>query len=49
MTIQIFPLTDDSVILNTARVTVWKDDAENLPSDKFMKDKIGRASCRERV
>ena len=38
MTIQIFPLTDDSVILNTARVTVWKDDAENLPSDKFMKD-----------
>ena len=36
MTIKVFPLTDDSAVLNTARVTVWKDDAENTPSDKFM-------------
>lgn len=38
MTIKVFPLVDDSVILNTARVTVWKDDATNKPSDEFMKD-----------
>ena len=36
MTVKVFPLTDDSAVLNTARVTVWKDDAENTPSDKFM-------------
>ena len=38
MDIKVIPLTDDSIVLNTARVTVWKDDAENSPSDKFMKN-----------
>lgn len=38
MEIKVIELNDDSVVLNTARVTVWKDDIDKKPSDKFMRD-----------
>ena len=38
MEVHVTPLTDDSVILNTARITVWKDAVEKQPSEKFMHD-----------
>ena len=38
MEVRVTPLTDDSVILNTARITVWKEAVEKQPSEKFMHD-----------
>lgn len=38
MKVNIIPLTDDSVVLNTARITVWKDAIDKQPSEKFMHD-----------
>lgn len=38
MTVKVYPLTDDSAVLNTARVTVWKDDLHGQPSDEFMQN-----------
>lgn len=38
MEVKVTPITDDSVVLNTARVTVWKDAVDKKPSDKFMRD-----------
>jgi hypothetical protein len=38
MEVKVTPITDDSVVLNTARITVWKDAVDRQPSDKFMRD-----------
>lgn len=38
MKVKVTPLTDDSVVLNAARMTVWKDAVEKNPSGKFMRD-----------
>lgn len=38
MEVRITPLTDDSVVLNTARITVWKEAVDKQPSEKFMRD-----------
>lgn len=38
MEVKVTPITDDSVVLNTARITVWKDAVDKQPSDKFMRD-----------
>lgn len=38
MDVKVTPITDDSIVMNTARVTVWKDKLDREPSEKFMRD-----------
>lgn len=38
LTINVRSLVEDEVIMNTARVTVWKDRLEKEPSENFMKN-----------
>lgn len=38
MDVKVTQLVDDSVVLNTTRVTVWKDSLDKQPSEKFMRD-----------
>lgn len=38
MKIKVTQLVDDSVVMNTARTTVWKDHLDKSPSEKFMRD-----------
>lgn len=38
MEITVKAITDSNIMLNTARVTVWKDDLLKEPTDKFMRN-----------
>ena len=38
MTVEIREITSTQEVLNRARVTVWKDEIEKIPSERFMRD-----------